>query len=100
MMFFQLGGQPQFAAWQGRMNRLRAMPRWAWVAVMIGVVLPIVVLGAGLLVIALASGLAVLLVVALVLGVRNSLRRLVHKTADDGRRNVKIVVHSARVVDP
>ena len=67
---------------------------------MIGIVLPVVVLGAGLLVIALLSGLAVLVVAAVVMTIVNAVRRLFHKPADDGRRNVRIVVHSARVIDP
>jgi hypothetical protein len=84
---------PRAQVWQTRLSR---MPRWGWIAVLIGVVLPLVVVGA----VALASGLVVFLAVALVLGVLNAVRRLFHRPADDGRRNVRIVVHSARVIDP
>jgi hypothetical protein len=37
------------------------------------------------------------MVIAFVL---NFIRRLFQRPMDDGRRNVKIVVHSARVIDP
>jgi hypothetical protein len=97
---FQTNFHPRAQLWQARMTRLRAMPRWGWIAILIGIVLPVVVLGAGLLVIALLSGLAVLVVVAVVMTIVNAVRRLFRKPADDGRRNVRIVVHSARVIDP
>ncbi len=67
---------------------------------MVGVVLPLVVLVAGFFLVALVSAVAVFMVVAIIVVITNSVRRLLHGPRDDGRRNVKIVVHSARVMDP
>ncbi len=93
---------PRMHIWQGRIVRLRTMPRWAWIAVLLGIVVPMVVVVAVLLVIGLASGLLIFLAIAVFLAVANAFRRLLHRprVLDDGRRNVKIVVHSARVIDP
>ena len=88
---------PQIQQWQARLARV---PRWGWIAFFIGVVLPVVVVGIGLLVIGLLSGLVVLAAVMAIGFLTAGVRRLLHRPADDGRRNVQIVVRSARVIDP
>jgi len=84
---------PQLNRWQARLAR---MPRWGWIAVIIGIAVPIL----GLLMVAFVSGIIVLAAVMVIAFVLNFIRRLFQRPADDGRRNVKIVVHSARVIDP
>lgn len=81
---------PRFIAWQSRLGRL---PRWAWVAIAIGVLVPVVVLLASVLVLALLSGLAVLALVVALLLIRSLWTRLIGGfRRDDGRRNVRIVL--------
>jgi hypothetical protein len=87
---------PRLAQWQGWLAR---MPRWVWIALFIGVVIPLIVLGIGLLAVALVSAIVVVTLAGLILFIKNRIRRL-RRPADDGRRNVRIVVHSARVIDP
>jgi membrane protein YdbS with pleckstrin-like domain len=84
---------PQLNRWQARLAR---MPRWGWIAVAIGVALPII----ALLMVAFFSGAIVLAIVALIVFVLNFFRRLFTKPRNAGRENVRIVVHSARVIDP
>ena len=82
--------------------RLARMPRWFWVAFVLGVGVPVVVLGAGLLVMALLVG-GVLAGVAVVVAlVGRTVRRLRSpRTEALGRReNVTISVSSVRVIDP
>lgn len=96
MMNFSIHS-PQIQTWQARLAR---MPRWGWIAFFIGVVLPVVVIGVALLVIGVLSGLVVMMAVAAVGLLTAGVRRLLHRPKDDGRRNVQIVVRSARVIDP
>jgi hypothetical protein len=88
---------PQLARWQSRLARL---PRWAWIAFFVGAVVPIVVLVVLTLAAAVLTGVIVMLAVLLVGAVLGTLWRLLHRRRDDGRRNVSIVVHSSRVIDP
>jgi len=84
---------PQFNRWQARLAR---MPRWGWIAVMIGIALPIL----ALLMVAFFSGIIVFAIVAVIAFVLSFFRRLFTGRRNDGRENVRIVVHSARVIDP
>lgn len=90
---------PRFTKWQGRLAR---MPRWAWIAFVIGAVVPMIALIVFLFLTAIVTGTVVLLAVLAVGSVLGLAGRLLHRrhAIDDGRRNVKIVVHSARVIDP
>jgi len=72
------------------------MPRWAWIT--LG--LPILIVGGILLLLALLAGLVLFTIVGTVKLFVNAIQRLFHRPADDGRRNVRIMVHSARVIDP
>jgi hypothetical protein len=85
--------------WQARLARV---PRWAWVAFGIGVIIPIVVLGVAIVAVALTTGLIVLAAVLLVGGILSLVWRLMHrhKRPVIDRRNNQIVVHSVRVIDP
>jgi hypothetical protein len=87
---------PQFRQWQSRLARV---PRWGWIAIFIGIVLPLVVLGLGLVAVAVISGLIVFAAVAVIATLVAVVRKLMHRPVDDGRRNV-IVVRSVRVIDP
>lgn len=84
---------PQISRWQARLAR---MPRWGWMALAIGVAIPVV----ALLMVVFVWGLVVFAAVALFVFVLNFVRRLFHRQRSDGRDNVRIVVHSARVIDP
>ncbi len=89
---------PSVLKWQARLARV---PRWAWIAFFVGAVVPIFVLIVLALAAAVLTGTIVMLAVLLVGAVIGTLWRLVHlRRHDDGRRNVSIVVHSARVIDP
>ncbi len=96
-MFRMAFHDPRMMAWQ---NRLARLPRWAWIAIALGVVLPIFIVLAGFVLLAVVSGLVVLAAVMVILSIRNLFLRLVQPRQDDGRRNVRIVVRSARVIDP
>jgi hypothetical protein len=63
---------------------------------MVGIALPIL----ALLVVAFFSGVIVFAIVAVIVFVLNFVRRLFTRPRNDGRENVRIVVHSARVIDP
>jgi MFS superfamily sulfate permease-like transporter len=78
---------------QGRLSR---MPRWGWLALMIGVAIPLI----AIVMLAFVSGIVVFIAVGVVVVIVNFVRRLFHRRVDDGRRNVQIMVHSARVIDP
>lgn len=84
-MIFSAFQSPQMRAWQMKLSRI---PRWGWIAIAIGVILPFAVL----FLVALLIGLAVLAAVFLVLWVRGMVRRIGGKLHDDGRRNVRIMV--------
>ncbi len=90
---------PRFTRWQARLAR---MPRWAWIAFILGAVVPLVAFFAFLFLTAILTGTLVLFAVFAVAGILGLISRLLHRrhSLDDGRRNVKIVVHSARVIDP
>ena len=113
-MFYTQFQHPQIMRWQARLARV---PRWAWIAFFIGVIVPIVVLGASLLLMAVVFGGIALAAALLVGGVVRTARRLgAHRShamtsamsgrpnpssdSDDGRRNVRVVITSARVIDP
>jgi hypothetical protein len=64
------------------------------------VVLPVTVIGIALLIIGLLSGALVLAAVMAIGLLVAGMRRLLHRPANDGRRNVQIVVKSVRVIDP
>ncbi|MCL2648483.1 MAG: hypothetical protein FWD61_15995 [Phycisphaerales bacterium] len=72
------------------------MPRWGWIAIGVGVLLPIVVIG----LISLLVGFVLFTAVGAIISLTAAMRRLFHRPIDDGRRNVRIMVHSARVLDP
>jgi len=84
---------PHLQAWHSRLAR---MPRWGWIV--IGV--PIVVIGGAVLLFALLVGLALFAAVGAIRFFTSSVRRMFARPVDDGRRNVRIMVHSARVLDP
>ena len=89
---------PQLARWQARLARV---PKWAWVAFFVGAVIPIFVLVVLALAAAVLTGAIVMIAVLLVGAVLSVVWRLMHgRRHDDGRRNVSIVVSSARVIDP
>jgi hypothetical protein len=91
---------PRLQLW---INRLARLPRWVWIAFAVGVVLPIIVLGASLLAVALVFGVTAAFAAFLVLTIIRAARRLrrPRSTAlDAGRRNVHVVVSSVRVIDP
>jgi hypothetical protein len=84
---------PQINRWQARLAR---MPRWGWVALIVGIAIPVV----ALLMVMFVWALVVFAAVALIVFVLNFIRRLFARPRHDGRENVRIVVHSARVIDP
>lgn len=84
---------PQLLRWQARLAR---MPRWGWIALTIGIALPIV----AVLMVVFVWGAVVFAAIALLAFVVNFFRRLFARPRNDGRENVRIVVHSARVIDP
>jgi membrane protein implicated in regulation of membrane protease activity len=84
---------PQINRWQSRLAR---MPRWGWIALAIGVAIPVV----ALLMVMFVWALVVFAAVAVIVFVLNFIRRLFARPRNDGRENVRIVVHSARVIDP
>ena len=91
---------PRIAKWQGRLARV---PRWGWIAFFVGIMVPVIVLAAGIIAVSLVTGALVMAAVLLVSTALALVQRLLHRRRprlDDGRRNVKIVVHSARVIDP
>ncbi len=85
-------------------GRLARVPRWAWILFFVGVLLPIVVLGVAIVAVGLVTGLIVMAAALLVSVILGAVYRLMHRRGmgqvDDGRRNVQIVVRSARVIDP
>jgi hypothetical protein len=95
-MFYTQFHDPRVTRWQGRLARV---PRWGWIAFGIGVLVPIVLLIIGVIVVGVVTGAIVMAAVLLVGSIMGLIYRLFHKR-DDGRRNVQIVVHSARVIDP
>jgi hypothetical protein len=73
------------------------MPRWAWIAVLVAMAVPLL----GVLMAVAVSGFVMLVIVAAIVFVLNFVRRLFQRRQrNDGRENVRIVVHSARVIDP
>ena len=89
---------PQLLRWQARLARV---PRWGWIAFFVGAVLPIVLLFGLALMAAVVTGLIVMIAVLLVSAILGLVWRVLHGgRRDDGRRNVQIVVRSARVIDP
>jgi len=91
---------PRIARWQARLARV---PRWGWIAIFVAILVPILILLAGIIAVGLITGglvLAAVLLVSTVLALVQRLLHRRHRQLDDGRRNVKIVVHSARVIDP
>jgi len=98
-MIYAQFNDPRITRWQARLARV---PRWAWIATAIGVLLPVVVLGIAILAVALTTGAIVLIAALLAAGVLSMAYRLMNRTRrlGDGRKNVQIVVRSARVIDP
>src|SRR4051812_14877297 len=98
MMYTQLN-DPRIARWQARLSRV---PRWGWIAFMVGAVVPAVALVLFILFTALVTGAIVMAAVLLVGTILSVVWRLMHRRQrlDDGRRNVQIVVRSARAIDP
>jgi hypothetical protein len=98
-MFHARFQDPRIAKWQGRLARV---PRWAWIAFGIGVLIPIVVLGIAILAVALTTGAIVLAAVLVASGILGVVYKLLNRgrRLPAGRRDVQIVVHSARVIDP
>jgi len=89
---------PRITRWQARLARV---PRWAWIATGVGVLVPIVILGVAILAVALTTGAIVLVAALLAAGVLSLAYRLTRRRPrlTTGRKNVQIVVHSARVID-
>jgi len=79
--------------------RLSRIPRWAWIAFAIGVIVPLVILAVGIIFVAITTGLIVLAAVVVVGGILSLIWRLMHRKPRDGRKNVQIVVRSARIID-
>jgi uncharacterized membrane protein YdcZ (DUF606 family) len=96
-MFYTPFHSPTVSRWQARLARV---PRWAWIAFAIGVIVPVIVLAVAILAIALTTGTIVLLAALLIGAMAAGVSRLLKRPANDGRRNVRIVVSSARVIDP
>ena len=89
---------PQLVRWHARLARV---PKWGWIAFIAGAVIPIFVLVVLALAAAVLTGAIVMIAVLLVGAVLTVVWRLLHlRRHDDGRRNVQIVVHSARIIDP
>lgn len=88
---------PTVTRWQARLARV---PRWAWIAFASGVIVPLVILAVAIIAVALTTGTRVLLAALLIGAVGAGVGRLLKRPVDDGRRNVRIVVSSARVIDP
>jgi hypothetical protein len=89
---------PRIAKWQGRLARV---PRWAWIAFGVGVLVPLVALAVAILVVAVTTGAIVMAAVLAAGAVLSVIYKLVHRRRlHAGRRNVQIVVRSARVIDP
>lgn len=94
-MFRVAISNPRGQAWQARLSRI---PRWGWMIIAIAVILPVVVLLASIVALALAGGLIAIGVVLALLFIRAVFRSLLGPK-DDGRRNVKVVVHRDVFVD-
>jgi hypothetical protein len=91
---------PRLQLW---ITRLARLPRWVWIAFIIGVIVPIVVLGASLLAIALVVGTVTAFAALLLTTIIRAVRRLCGQrttSLDAGRCNVRVVVSSAGVIDP
>jgi hypothetical protein len=94
---------PRIARWQARLARV---PRWVWIVIFIGMMIPVIALGVAIVAVGLvtvAIVMTALVVVSAVMGIAYRLmhrrQRLAGGTSPDGRSNVQIVVHSARVID-
>ncbi len=98
-MMYARFNDPRIIRWQARLARV---PKWAWIAAAIGVLVPIVVLGIAILAVAVTTGAIVLVAAIVAAGVLSVVYRLMNRTRrlGDGRKNAQIVVHSARVIDP
>ena len=83
---------PQINRWQARLAR---MPRWGWIAIGLAMAIPVL----GILMAVFLSGAVMFGIVIAILFVMGLVRRLFRRRSD-GRENVRIVVHSARVIDP
>ena len=88
-MFRVVSQFPQISPWMVRLSRI---PRWGWIAIGVGIILPIVILLASVALVAIISGAIVLAVVVLMMALRRLWLRLTGKFRDDGRRNVKVIV--------
>jgi hypothetical protein len=91
---------PRVARWQARLARV---PRWAWIAFFIGLAIPVIALGIAVLAVGIVTVLivgAAVTLVGLVMGITHRLMNRRSHSLSSGRRNVQIVVHSARVIDP
>ena len=95
-MFYTQSQDPRVIRWQARLARV---PRWGWIAFGIGILVPLLALAIGVIVVGVLTGAIVMAAVLLVGSIMGLIYRLFHRR-DDGRRNVQIVVHSARVIDP
>jgi hypothetical protein len=88
---------PRLQLW---INRLARLPRWVWIAFAIGVILPIIVLGASLLAVALVFGTLAALLITTIIRAARRLRQPRQTSLDVGRRNAHVVVSSVRIIDP
>jgi Kef-type K+ transport system membrane component KefB len=98
-LFYARFHDPRIVKWQARLARV---PRWAWIAAGIGFLIPIVALGIVILAVGLATGAIVLAAVLLASATLGLIFKLMNRgrRLEDGRKNVQIVVRSARVIDP
>jgi hypothetical protein len=106
-MFHAQFHDPRVSRWQARLSRV---PRWGWIAFFIGIMLPILVLAVSIIVVALTTGALVMAAVLVVSAILGLVYRLMHRNTRTLNRtqngeplrsdNVRIVVHSARVIDP
>ncbi len=83
-------GNPRLGAGNSPQPR-RLMPRWLVVAMVLGVALPLVVLGAIFLSVVVLSVLVVAAIVGAGVALRLWWHNVSHKLKGDGRRNVRVV---------
>jgi VIT1/CCC1 family predicted Fe2+/Mn2+ transporter len=95
-MFHMQSSDARMVKWQARLARV---PKWAWIAFFVGVMIPIIVLAVVVVMTAVVTGAIVMAAVLVVGGILGLIWKLLHRKPD-GRKNVQIVVRSSQVIDP
>jgi uncharacterized membrane protein YhaH (DUF805 family) len=98
-MFHLQSHDARIIKWQGRLARV---PKWAWIAFFVGVMIPIIALAVVVLMTAVVTGAIVVAAVLVVGGVLSLMWKLLHRRPGSrgGRKNVQIVVRRSQVIDP